>query len=106
MTDSPVVDIVDALPNRIRVRAADLRAGDLVHDAMGGTHELVSVRTLADGRISTQRDDQRTYRGGRDHWGPEETLTIVRPECAHADVEREGGEWVCACGARWEAMAR
>jgi hypothetical protein len=76
---APIVPIMGTLPGRIRVRADELRVGDLVHDAMGGTHELVSVRTLANGRISTQRDDQRTYRGGRDRWAPDETLTIVRP---------------------------
>ena len=73
MSDA-TVDIVTALPFTRRIKARDLESGDRVHDAFGGEHELVKVRTLKSGRIKTTRAD-----GWVDTWEPTDELTIRRP---------------------------
>jgi hypothetical protein len=73
---SVVVDIVDVVPEAVRTTAAELKVGDKVFDAFGGTHELKRVRTLVDGTISTKRDDHSHF----EHWDPTDTITIIRTE--------------------------
>ncbi|HTF53574.1 MAG TPA: hypothetical protein VK735_39530 [Pseudonocardia sp.] len=69
-----IVDIADVRPDATKVPVTELRAGDLVFDIWGGTHAVVSVRTLKDGTVSFRRD----HENYRTHLARGGTITIVR----------------------------
>lgn len=113
-----VVDIADVVPTVIKVKAADLRAGDKVFDVYGGQHKLVSVKHLQakhlHGMVSIKREDQKH----REWYRAYEEFTIIRdmPKAPadptvveHGDALPPGsrnpydaatGEWIarCKCG--------
>jgi hypothetical protein len=68
------VDITDVEPDSLKIRARFLQVGDKVFDALGDTHELVKVKTLKNGNISTRRNDQLHT----EHWSPDTVITIIR----------------------------
>ena len=87
MSGEPIVDIADVVPQAVRVRADEIRPGDSVFDIFGGTHPLVSVRSIRKGRaVSVKRADV-PY---RDQWAADATVTIIR-----GGVE---GHLVTVCG--------
>lgn len=68
-----IVSIKDVFPEALQIQARDLKAGDKVFDACGGTHALVDVRRLKSGAISTLRKD-----GWRDRFEAADLITILR----------------------------
>ncbi len=69
-----LVDITTVHTDAVKITADDLRVTDLVFDPHGDTHELASVRTLTDGRISFKRVDL----PHREYLYRDDTITVMR----------------------------
>lgn len=81
-----VVDIAGNVPGAVRIQGIELQVGDLVFDATGGTHRLVSVRgPLANGAISYKRDDYPV----REYIDRSETITVIRGDRVKAEKEQK-----------------
>lgn len=73
MANAPVaVDIVDAVPTAVRVRANELRIGDKVFTPTGQRIKLVRVNVYVS-VVTTVRED-----GWKDSFRTNETITILR----------------------------
>lgn len=67
-------EIADVFPAAQKVRAGELREGDLLFDAYGGTHEIVEPPRRRRGWIDTVRHD-----GWEDRFHQTDLVTIIRP---------------------------
>lgn len=70
---SVTCEIVYGFPAAIKIVARDLRPGDLLFDAYGGTHALESVRRRQ-GWVDVTRAD-----GWPDRFHGSDIITIIRP---------------------------
>lgn len=70
MSDA-TVNIVDVVPDAIQVQGSQLRVGDEVFDAYGGTHEIRSV-TPGEGGVWF------VAHNGREYIANDATITIMR----------------------------
>lgn len=66
-------EIASAFPAAQKVEARELRVGDQLFDAFGGTHEIVE-KTQRRGWVDTIRHD-----GWHDRFHQHDTVTIIRP---------------------------
>lgn len=68
-------EIADVFPAAQRVEASQLREGDLLFDAFGGTHPLAERPRRVRGWVHTVRED-----GWEDTFHHADTITIIRPK--------------------------
>ncbi len=68
------VDITDVVAAAVKVQASELKVGDSLFDAFGGTHEIVDIRR----RKNSQWIDTHRHDGYVDRWARTDTVTVLR----------------------------